>query len=505
PENIKNDCTKDESDGFDWNDLPTGSFSKYKDYSFSGWSCKTKPGKRGLEGRTFNSKCIEANVKKDDFSNEISCDKSFSIGEIDVSVDDDDTEVEFHYGMPDGSTCKKVSKCSKDGNTIKNDQCGGARTVKVKLPNNSNRGSCNIGFHKIKFECNTSTTSVPVPTTTIPSCNGPNCCSGKPCPTTTSFACVPGKGKDCPGSTTSAPVTSTTSACVPGKGKDCPPCDGKDCPGTTTSAPCNGSNCPGSTTSSPHASSSCVPGKGKDCPSSTVIVPPGSTSVPCYGSDCPGTTTSSPHASTSCVPGKGKDCPSSTAIGSVSVSSPPPAATTPAAPLPPTECPPTLPRCLKTWLFIIDCDDTADASCFCPHGEFVTKVSECVQSWGKDDADVSKSLEYFLGICQPYIPQNPAIVTCLPPTITLPPPPANVPVTTVVQTIATVVPCPVTTITAGPSSGSVVSTTTTTKTLTVTIPLVKLIVTTTDAVLVYPTLPATAVPTTKPPTGPGST
>ncbi|PWW76564.1 hypothetical protein C7212DRAFT_192214, partial [Tuber magnatum] len=126
PKNIKNDCTKDESDGFDWSDLPTGSFSNYKNYNFKGWSCTTKLGKRNLQGRTFNSKCIEANVKKGDFSNEISCDKSFSIGEIDVSVDNDDTEVEFHYGMPDGSTCKKVSKCNKDGNTVKNDQCGGA-------------------------------------------------------------------------------------------------------------------------------------------------------------------------------------------------------------------------------------------------------------------------------------------------------------------------------------------------------------------------------------------
>jgi hypothetical protein len=196
---------------------------------------------------------------------------------------------------------------------------------------------------------------------------------------------------------------------------------------------------------------------------------------------------------------------SSTVKGSVSVSYPPPAATTSAAPLPPTECPPTLPRCLKTWIFIIDCDDTADANCFCPHAEFVTKVSECVQSWGKDDSDVSKSLEYFLGICQPYIPQNPAIVSCLPPTITLPPPPANVPVTTVVQTIATVVPCPVTTITAGPSSGYVVSTTTTTKVQTATIPVVQLVVTAVDATLVYPTLPATTAPATYPPTGPGST
>ncbi|RPB16246.1 hypothetical protein P167DRAFT_463447, partial [Morchella conica CCBAS932] len=152
PSNIKNDCTTQESEGFDWSDLDLGSFDSYNDYKFSGWSCANKLGKRNLEGRTFNSKCIEADLSNSDFSNEISCDKAFSIGELDISVDVE-TDVEFHYGMEDGSTCKQTKRCGTEGTTVTNDQCGGAKTVKVKLPKNNKNTSCKLGVHKVKFEC----------------------------------------------------------------------------------------------------------------------------------------------------------------------------------------------------------------------------------------------------------------------------------------------------------------------------------------------------------------
>lgn len=54
PKNTKNDCTADEKNGFDWSDLAEGTFDKYKGYSFSGWDCASKLGKRNLEGRTFS-------------------------------------------------------------------------------------------------------------------------------------------------------------------------------------------------------------------------------------------------------------------------------------------------------------------------------------------------------------------------------------------------------------------------------------------------------------------
>jgi hypothetical protein len=105
-----------------------------------------------------------------------------------------------------------------------------------------------------------------------------------------------------------------------------------------------------------------------------------------------------------------------------------------------------------------------------------------------------------MGLCHPYIPSNPAIVSAIPSTITLPSVPSGVPTTTIIRTIETVVPCSPTTITEGSSSGSVVSVTTSTATNTVTIPQVTLIVTSTEASLVYPTpAPSAGAPATSAP------
>ncbi|RPA71451.1 hypothetical protein BJ508DRAFT_201478, partial [Ascobolus immersus RN42] len=127
PTNIKNDCPPEQQNGFDWADLNPGRFNKYKDFNFDGWTCGTIKGKRDeVEKRSFNSKCITAKVTKQP-SNEIKCDKNFSIGHIDVSADEE-VDVEILYGMPDGSTCKQRTSCNKNGKTIKNTQCGGAKS-----------------------------------------------------------------------------------------------------------------------------------------------------------------------------------------------------------------------------------------------------------------------------------------------------------------------------------------------------------------------------------------
>jgi hypothetical protein len=44
-----------------------------------------------------------------------------------------------------------------------------------------------------------------------------------------------------------------------------------------------------------------------------------------------------------------------------------------------------------------------------------------VQSWGASQSEVQAALSYFTGICAPYVPQNPGIVTGIPTTITLVP------------------------------------------------------------------------------------
>lgn len=164
--------------------------------------------------------------------------------------------------------------------------------------------------------------------------------------------------------------------------------------------------------------------------------------------------------------------------------------------MPATECPDLLPRCLKTWIFITSCTDTADPSCYCPQEEFVNKVVGCLDAWSSDDDEVTSAVEYFLGLCAPYVDENPAIVTAIPSTITLPTPSPDVPNVTIIQTITTVVPCEPTTVTTGSASGTVVTVSTSTATQTLTIPQVTLVVTATDATLVYPTsdVAATSAP-----------
>ncbi|KAI5805217.1 hypothetical protein EDC01DRAFT_642653 [Geopyxis carbonaria] len=174
-------------------------------------------------------------------------------------------------------------------------------------------------------------------------------------------------------------------------------------------------------------------------------------------------------------------------------------------PAPPTDCPKTLPKCLNSWLFTTKCSDNASPSCYCPDAKFVEKISDCLYARGESADETAKAVEYFLGLCQEHIPSNPAIVSAIPPQVTLPPPAAGVPVTTIVRTVTTVVPCQPTTLSEGPSSGVVVSSTTSSVVKTVTIPRVTFTVTAGEPALAYPTggdTPATAAPV---PTGPAPT
>lgn len=124
-------------------------------------------------------------------------------------------------------------------------------------------------------------------------------------------------------------------------------------------------------------------------------------------------------------------------------------------------------------------------------------VYDCMSAYGKDDEEVSKAAEYFMGICNKYVPQNPEIISCVPPVVTPQPLPTGVPTTTYTQTYTTVVPCAPTTVTQGPTTYTQTETTTTT-TRTLTIPKVTFTLTSSDVELVYPT-PAGQTPA---PTGP---
>jgi hypothetical protein len=114
----------------------------YGDFDFkAGWACAKSFGKRDLlTKRTFNTKCAKNTVTKEKPAT-FGCDKDkkkdgFSVKEVDVSVDHD-VDLEFHYKMGDGSTCKQKAPCKASGTTVKNTQCGGAQSVEIHLGNSS--------------------------------------------------------------------------------------------------------------------------------------------------------------------------------------------------------------------------------------------------------------------------------------------------------------------------------------------------------------------------------
>ncbi|MCJ1462203.1 hypothetical protein MMC07_000803 [Pseudocyphellaria aurata] len=158
PSNTDNHCTADQLRGFDWSGSAVGKdFSKYGAFDFSGFTCVNSfPTKRdALTPRTFQDKCIKGSVTKDtSTAPKISCGsgKPFSITDLQLSSSKD-TDVEFVYGYENGDICKHIATCSKSGSTIKNLQCGGATSVTFKLPENVEHADCDIGIHRISFDC----------------------------------------------------------------------------------------------------------------------------------------------------------------------------------------------------------------------------------------------------------------------------------------------------------------------------------------------------------------
>lgn len=163
PSNTIEICDAQQQSGFDWLDLADGFFNNYGGFDFNGFECKSDGfGKRdSLTGRTFGSKAIWGSADRNGGSS-FGCGSNqidrFSIATFDISVDVD-IDLEFHYDMADGSKCKQRSRCSKDGTTINNSQCGGAKNVTVVVPEQDNNPSpsCSFGFHSISFFCGTPT------------------------------------------------------------------------------------------------------------------------------------------------------------------------------------------------------------------------------------------------------------------------------------------------------------------------------------------------------------
>ncbi|KAJ5642939.1 uncharacterized protein N7484_005446 [Penicillium longicatenatum] len=72
--------------------------------------------------------------------------------------------------------------------------------------------------------------------------------------------------------------------------------------------------------------------------------------------------------------------------------------------------------CLNTWLSVPKCTSNSDAACFCPSSEFTDKFNSCVHAWSSSQQETDSALAYFAGICAPYVPKNPAIISIVPTT-----------------------------------------------------------------------------------------
>ncbi|KAK5246435.1 hypothetical protein LTS06_008236, partial [Exophiala xenobiotica] len=473
PSNCNNTCTTDQQSGFDWSSLPAGGFSSYGGFGFNGFTCQNSfqgKSKRSLQTRSgFQSKCIQGSVGKSSSSGpSFSCgkDDAFSITNMQVSVSFD-TELDFIFSMPDGSTCKHTASCQSAGTTVENSQCGGAKGVTFQLPPSSGKSSCDVGIHSIGFDCSssspptpptTSTTTTPVKTTTTPAVGTTTTTTTPVVWTTTSTTTTTTPvlqtttttttpAKETPTTTTTTPaVETTTTTTTPGK--EIPTTTtttttpGQETtPGTTTTTTTTwGKETPTTTTTTPATTTTTTP--GKETPpttTSTTTTTPGqetsgtTTTTTTPGKETPPTTwTSTTTATTTTTPGKEtlSTTTTTTTTPATTLSTTTPNKTFPPTtisssttttistvpPPPPPEssapCPSVLPSCLNTWLSMMpSCSSNSDTKCFCPSASFIASVQECVSAWAGSDDEITAALSYLAGICADFVPQNPGICT----------------------------------------------------------------------------------------------
>lgn len=408
PANTKNECSTDQKSGYNWEGLEPGSFNSYGSNKFSGFKCGNSFGKRdGVTKRSFQDKCISADIDKEP---KIECDKKdkMTIDSYQVSSSWD-TDIEAHHEMPDGSSCKQTHRCTKGGNTVRNTQCAGSKGVTFR-PKRGDSGknkkgeSCSIGIHSIDFKCEDNTPSSTQPAYTAP--------------TTSS---IPAYTSDVASSYESSVESSTESS--------------TEISPETSSVPTFSSYANVSSTY-PVESSAATPSSYEATTSSTEVIP--ESTAPAYESS---TTETSPE--TSAPPYKTSTAVESTASsygsdssstevspetsapayesssGVVPSNSTAPATTTgeestPTGSYETPDTPDLLPQCVNTWVGQYDCKDNSDSDCYCRNPELVKKIMECLESWSDDDDEIQGAAAYFQGICAPYVPENPAIITACP-------------------------------------------------------------------------------------------
>nr|EAQ71454.1 hypothetical protein MGCH7_ch7g861 [Pyricularia oryzae 70-15] len=280
PSNTDNQCKPKQAGGFNWSDLNPGKFSSYDDFNFKGWECKEDKSftRRGHFDRRTSGKVIDgrASSNKGDCPSFDSKDK-FSLDTFHMSTEFD-CDLEFHYGMPDGSTCRQRSPCKKSGSTIKNTQCGGAKGVTIVYPPQPNKPKkdCGITVTSVSFDCST---RPPKPTSSVKTSSQPPkvTTTSQPPKATTESSKPPKETSQPPKETSSLPPKVTTTSQPPQitSASSLPPKDTTSQPPKDTS-----SKPPKDTTSQPPKDTTSQPPKGTG--SASVPPPQGtaSNSVP---------------------------------------------------------------------------------------------------------------------------------------------------------------------------------------------------------------------------------
>ncbi|OQO01431.1 hypothetical protein B0A48_12986 [Cryoendolithus antarcticus] len=386
PANTDNQCSTPQSSGYNWSSLNTGAFDSYGSNKFSGFTCGDSPNKRDvLSKRTFQSKCISGQLNQ---KPSISCEdqSQMSIDTYQISSNYD-TDVECHYGMPDGSTCKTTHRCQSGGNIIKNDQCGGATNVtfhpKGGDSGEKNGESCSIGIHSIGFNCETASSTVPAYSTATITTTSATSAEV----TTTSVSETSILSSTITVATTSASSTevtaSTETSPVTTRAETTPVTSSTP----TLTIPAYSTYANSSTTETTSTESSVSPGTTSTFSSTEGIV------VSTYGTSTPTSSIASPvtNSSSSVIPATPTSTPS---------------------------CPDLLPKCLNTWIWQTGCTDNSDYTCYCKDSGFISNVMGCIESWSGADSETQAAASYLQGICAPYVPENPAIITACPSSVT---------------------------------------------------------------------------------------
>jgi len=385
PGNTANQCNPKQSGGFDFNDCKDGPLGSYNDFNFNGFTVQDGFGKRDRYDRRTVGKALNAvcGGESEPSNPSFGCDgknvDKFSLGEISVDVEFD-CDLEFHYTMPDKSTCKQRSSCKKGGSVVKNSQCGGAKSVSIVYPSQPAKPTkCSIGVHSMSFHC--TTTTKPPPTYTPPTSQ-----KTTSTPETTSTSTPQTTYQQTTPSTSSSPETTTSPS------KTLPPAEST--PATSPPIYQNTTRVIESTTYQ------------QSTPSTTVIYETPSTSSKPIESGPPTYT-----ASTSSSPIKSGPPTYTASTSTGGVVTTPTYKTTESTPTPTLPCPNVVPQCINTFLFTKTCKDNTDVACYCPDTVFVENIFTCIYAHGESDTIVSEAILFFQGICAPYVPKCPAIVT----------------------------------------------------------------------------------------------